>query len=164
MLVGIMGKMGSGKTLSRSILGVALSRIMNQTLYANYTLQESQRILSVEDLWKADSGIFCFDEAWFTLDSRRSGRRDNVDLTKWVNQTRKKKLLVLYTTQHIGQMDLRVREGTDILIYVKKFRNMMKLQFIDYQYLELGRTYTISNPKAFFNLYNTYEVVSPLTG
>src|SRR3990172_8843387 len=114
MLVGVMGKMGSGKTLSMSVLATYLHKRTHIPLFANYDLKGAKKITSIGEMWAMDSAIFCFDEIWLTMDSRLWA--DNVKLTRWVNQTRKKKLLVLYTTQHINQVELRVRKATDVLV------------------------------------------------
>jgi hypothetical protein len=162
MLVGIMGKMGAGKTLSMSILAEYAAWVMKSPLHANYGLQGAEKIRTTNDIWEMENGIFCFDEIWLTLDSRLW--KDNVFLTRWINQTRKKKLIVFYTTQHIRQVELRVRNATDILIYCDKTPAGHWLQFVDWQYQELGRRYLISHETAarFYKVYDTYEVLEPL--
>lgn len=160
MLVGIMGKMGTGKTLSMSILAEYFSIKSGSSLYANYALQNSQKINSLNQVWQLENGIFCFDELWLTMDSRLYN--DNVVMTRWINQTRKKKMVIFYTTQHIRQVELRVRNATDILIVCEKKPSGIWLNFIDYQFRTLGRRFLISNPKMFYTLYNTYEVLEPL--
>jgi len=137
MLIGLMGKMGAGKTLSMSVLASFLASRTGLPLYSNYSLKDSRPIRNLRDLWEIDSAIFCFDEIWLTMDSRQW--KDNVALTRWVNQTRKKKMLVFYTTQHINQVEMRVRKATDILIYCEKKNGEHLLQFVDYQYQTLGR-------------------------
>ena len=162
MLIGIMGKMGAGKTLTMSMLATYMAQRSNAPLWANYGLLNANRIKNREQLWKMENGIFCFDELWLTLDARNW--ENNVLLTHWVNQTRKKKLLVFYTTQHIRQVELRVRNGTDILIYCEKKDNgQIKLTFIDWQYREIGRQVSLNNNydimRKFYGLYDTYEIV-----
>jgi len=160
MLIGVMGKMGSGKTLSMSALGEFLHYKTKAPLYANYSLLNATRVQSLGDIWKMENGIFCFDEMWLTMDARMW--KDNVKLSRWVNQTRKKKLIVIYTTQHIRQMELRVREATDLLIYTTKVKDGIGLQFIDYQYQELKRKYYLPNKRKFYFLYNTFETLQPI--
>lgn len=155
-----MGKMGSGKTLSMSILATYLSKKFNVPLYSNYGLKNAKRIQSLSELWKIDSAIFCFDEMWLTMDARLW--KNNVFLSRWINQTRKKKMIIFYTTQHIRQIELRVRNATDILIYCQKEKEGHQLQFIDFQYQQMGNRYLLSNPARFYSLYDTYEVLQPL--
>jgi len=164
MLIGIMGKMGSGKTLSMTILSEFLSRVTGVPLYANYTLKLHPDCVidSLNDVVAKDSAIMDFDEMWLSADARVW--KDNVKLSHWVNQTRKKKMIVFYTTQHIRQMEMRIRNATDLLIYCEKTPQGHWLQFIDWQYRQLGRKYLIphNTAKMFHKLYDTYEVLKPL--
>ena len=160
MLIGIMGKMGAGKTLSASILASYLSRATGAPLYANYALRGATRMKTMQDIFGLNSAILVFDEMWLTMDSRQW--KDNVFLTRWINQTRKKKMIVFYTTQHIRQIEMRARNATDILIYCENTGDGHWLQFIDWQYRELGRKYLLQHPKRFYPLYDTFEVLEPL--
>jgi len=160
MLVGIQGRMGTGKTLTMTIMAEFLRRALHTQTHANYGLQHSHRLLTLDDVWKLDGGVLCFDEIWLTLDARRSG--GNVGLTRFINQTRKKKLIVFYTTQHIRQVDVRVRDATDILISCDKRNGVHWLTFIDWQYQTILRSYAIDDVSPFFCLYDTYEVLQPL--
>lgn len=162
MLIGIMGKMGSGKTLSMVVLASFMRRISGAPLYSNMaSFKESQLLERSTSLWDLDSGIVCLDELWLTMDARLW--KDNVFLTRWINQTRKKKLIVFYTTQHIRQVELRVRTGTDFLVFTEKKSQGIWLSFIDWQYRTLGRRFLITNPRPFYGLYDTYETLRPLT-
>jgi len=156
-----MGKMGSGKTLTQSILANYIHNLTGLPLYANYTLKNAEPIQTALDIWTLKSAIFCFDEIWITMDSRNW--KNNIDMTQWVNQTRKKKLLIFYTTQHINQVEMRVRKATDVLIYTERTGNDIWLNFIDYQYQRLGRRYLIEKPQRFYDLYNTFEIAKPIT-
>lgn len=155
--------MGAGKTLSMSILASYTARAMQAEMHANYHLKKAELITSTKDIWEMENGVFCFDEMWLTLDARLW--KDNVFLTRWINQTRKKKLIVFYTTQHIRQIEMRARNATDILIYCEKTPQGHWLQFIDWQYRQMGRRYLIPHDVAskFYSLYDTYEVLQPLT-
>lgn len=155
-----MGKMGTGKTLTASVLASYIHNLTGIPLYANYALEGAEKIKDLKDMWALDTAIFVFDEIWLTMDSRLW--KNNVTLTRWINQTRKKKLLVFYTTQHISQVEMRVRKATDILIYTERIATGHWLNFIDYQYNQLGRRYLLEHPERFYNLYNTYEVLEPI--
>lgn len=153
--------MGSGKTLSMTVISSLMARITNTPLYANYHVEGAEYLTTVKKLWEVQSAIFNFDEIWLTMDARRW--KDNVMLTRWVNQTRKKMMIVFYTTQHIRQVELRVRTATDVLIYCERKPEGIWLQFIDYQYRTVGRRYLLEKPERFYNLYDTYEVLEPLS-
>jgi len=162
MLVGCVGKMGAGKTLSASILGLYVHKFTGLPLYSNYDLQGATRIRSMADIWALDSAILLWDELWLTMDSRLW--ENNVALTRFINQTRKKSLLIIYTSQHINQVELRVRKATDVLIYCRRTPAGHWLQFIDYQYLQMGKRYLLplENAKKFYGVYDTFEVLEPI--
>jgi len=157
-----MGKMGTGKTLSMTTIGRALSSSTKAPLYANYTLKncDYKKIEAVDDLWSANHGIVLFDEIWLTIDSRNW--KNNIKLSHWLNQTRKKDLIILYTTQHIRQVDIRLRKATDWLIYCEKKTEGIWLNFLDYQYGTIGKRFLIPEPYRFYSLYDTYEVLKTL--
>lgn len=161
MLVGIMGKMGTGKTLSMSILASYLARATKAPLYANYGLEGAETIESLNELDKLEGGILCLDELWLSMDSRMW--KDNVRVSHWVNQTRKKRVIVFYTTQHIRQMEMRVRNATDILIVCEKKGQEHHLTFLDYQYRAIGKRFVIGDARRFYSLYDTFEVLKPLS-
>lgn len=165
MLVGIMGKMGTGKTLSQTILLSYLHHVTGVPLAANYkiNLKKASVVTNLMEIEKKTSEVFGFDEIWLSADARMWA--DNVKLTQWVNQTRKKKMIVFYTTQHIRQVEMRIRNATDVLIVCEKDAQGHWLTFIDYQYKTIGRRYLIPHEVArkFYPLYDTYEVLKPLT-
>lgn len=154
--------MGAGKTLSQTILGVYLHKATGAPLYANYTLNgvPYTKISSLKELWNVNGGIVLLDELWLSMDARMW--KDNVAVTRFINQTRKKKITLFYTTQHIRQIELRTRNGTDILIYCEKKPEGHWLWFIDYQYQEIGRKFLLSDARAFYALYDTYETLTPM--
>jgi len=162
MLIGVMGKMGAGKTLSMSVLATYMAREGNAPLHANYGLKNSEPIESLNDVVNLDRAIFCFDEIWLSADAR--AWKDNVRLSQWVNQTRKKKMIVMYTTQHIRQVEMRIRNATDVLVYCEKTPEGHWLTFMDWSYKTIGRRYLIPHDvaKRFYSLYDTYEVLKPL--
>jgi len=162
MLVGVMGAMGQGKTLLMSILMQYMHHETGVPLAANYGLRHAHYVTTTSQLWSLNSGIFGYDELWLDMDARSSGK--NVFLTRLINQSRKKKLIIFYTTQHIRQVDVRVRNATDFLIVATKTGEGHWFQIIDWQYRKLLRRYFISKEDAakFYNVYDTYEVIQPL--
>lgn len=165
MLVGIMGRMGTGKTLSQTILMTYLHHVTGVPIAANYTinLPSASKVKSLMDITAKNSEVFGFDEIWLSADAREWS--NNVKLTQWINQTRKKKMIIFYTTQHIRQVEMRIRNATDVLIVCEKTAEGHWLTFIDFQYKTIGRRYLIPHEVAqkFYPLYDTYEVLQPLT-
>jgi len=162
MLVGVMGRMGAGKTLIMSILMEYLHHQLGVPLAANYGLFGASRVFAMSDIWELNYGILGLDEIWLTADARQSAQ--NVFFSQLVNQSRKKKLILFYTTQHIRQVDVRVRNATDILIMCEKTPTGHWVQIIDWQYREMKRKYfiTFQQARKFYGVYDTYEVLQPL--
>lgn len=157
--------MGSGKTLFMSILCQWFKDRLNVPIYANYPLKNSIPIKSVKDLWAIQSGVVALDEFWIDMESRQS--EYNINLSRWINQTRKKNLLVLYTTQAMSQIDKRVRNANHLLIFCEYFNR--KEPFFRYSFIT-GMSGTIlksfaikqSSAREFFDIYDTFAVVFPL--
>lgn len=160
MLVGFMGNMGTGKTLGQSIVASIVSKKTGLPIYANYGLKGAKPVNKLSQLWDLPPCILCLDEIWINMDARLW--KDNVTLTRFINQTRKKGLLVLYTTQHIRQVELRVRNATDILVMCERKNKGHWYSFIDWQYRFIGRKFFLDNPARFWDIYDTFELVSPI--
>lgn len=165
MLVGLMGQMGAGKTSSMTILMEYMHRKTHVPIWANYglTLHPDSRIENMTVAVEKTRALLGIDELWLSADSRNW--KFNVKASQWINQTRKKQVIVFYTTQHIRQVEMRIRNATDILIYCEKKPEGHWLQFIDWQYRTLGRWYLITHEvmRKFYGLYDTYEVLKPLS-
>lgn len=168
MILGIFGKMGSGKTLMMTMLASALKHeVPDIKLFSNYNLNRAEIINSTDELIKITDGVVALDEFWVSMDSRVW--KDNVFLTRWINQTRKKNLLVLYTTQAFGQIDIRVRNATDLLIFCERF-SKAKTPFFRYSFIDnFGKTilksFKILESQAenFYDFYDSFEIVRALT-
>lgn len=168
MLIGIFGTMGSGKTLIMSILSNWLSLQTGCELYANYELKDSRPVKSLKDLWSIERGVVTLDEFWVSMDSRQS--EYNVNLSRWVNQTRKKNLLVLYTTQAMSQVDKRVRNANHLLIFCEHFSksrpSYFRYTFITGDTGRILKSFKITDSSAsnFFYFYDTFALVFPFYG
>jgi len=165
MLIGIQGKMGAGKTWFQTILAQYLHEKHGVPLLATYDFKKTDyaRLTDAKQLFSFESGVIAWDEIWISLDARLW--TDNVFVTRFINQTRKKKIILLYTTQHIRQVEMRVRNGTDVLIHCEKKGSFHQFTFVDWQYQTIGRRLIV--PKRdmtrYFDLYDTYEVLEPIT-
>lgn len=164
MLIGITGQMGSGKTLLMTILGKTLSQVFDVPLFSNYSVLGAERIYFYNQLWEIEKAIILLDEVWLNIDARFWGK--NVYFTRWINQTRKKNVLVFYTTQHFSQVDVRLRRGTDLLIWCFKYPQFFYFVLIDPTTERILKTLKLEKEKAipFFSLYNSFEIILPLKG
>ena len=169
MMIGIIGRMRSGKTLFQSILADYLIKQTGLTLHANYALAGAKQVLTTRDIWGLNDCIFCFDEIWMTMDSRFW--KDNASLTYWIMQTRKRGVLVFYTAQHRSEIEKRVRLATDIFIFCQ-LTEVAGQKAHKYTFLEpdlmnedvfsVGRTYILEQPERFYGLYNSFKLMWPI--
>jgi len=177
MIVGIIGDVGSGKTLLMTHLAHNLWK-QGVRVYANYKLEFNHVLIKrIEDLTTIPMGgrvIICLDEAWLTGDSRSSMSKNNIAWSQFILQARKKRADVLYTVQHQGQIDKRIRinssyfikpeiifsitEGVDPKTHESiKVPYMIKAHFLN-KFMELtySKFYSVY---PCHKLYNTNEVV-----
>lgn len=161
MLVGTRGRQGSGKTLTMSAIGLFLANAMKLKLYANYSLFSSIYLPNLQALEYLDTGVVCLDEVWLWLDSRRSSK--NIDISPLILQARKKGLLIMWNAQNEGQVDLRLRENTDYMLFMERNRTdrRITLTTVDWQYGDIGRRLEIRKPEVIYDLYDSFEVLKP---
>ncbi len=119
MLVAILGKMGSGKTLAQTFF-LYRAFLKGEKVFANYPLTfPHKRITSIEELNDLKRGVFGGDELWSWLDSRSSGSQKNRFTSSILLRSRKRGFDVFFTAQHFIQMDPRIRRVTDVLAIPK---------------------------------------------
>lgn len=117
MIIGIVGDLGCSKTLTMTHLG----NIMEESgicIYSNYHLTfKHNRIEGIDGIneIETDRNALLLDEIWLTADSRKSMAYENMMLSTSLLQSRKKHIDVLYTTQYINQVDVRIRSITNLI-------------------------------------------------
>jgi hypothetical protein len=124
-IIGIVGPCGCGKTLFMTYVAakaydLALRQNQFLNIFANYHLKAGWQfcyIGSVEELDKIRNGWFLGDELWLWLDSRCSMKKINKTQSKIIAKGRKRNIEIYYTTQDLGQIDVRIRRNTDLFIY-----------------------------------------------
>lgn len=114
MIICYQGTVGGGKTLSMTAEAIKYHR-MGFKIYSNYALKgipyiafnktEFEKFQRDKNALK--NAVVLIDEAHIYIDSRRSQR--NVVATYFFNQSRKRNLRVLMTSQQWTQLDIRLR-------------------------------------------------------
>jgi len=119
MLMGVIGELGSGKTLGMTYMGIRnyVKYEGTRTIFANYHLFDVpfNFVDSPEQIDDIHSGIFLADELWLWLDSRVSSSKRNRFVSAILAKSRKRDLDILYTSQSFSQVDKRVRKITDFV-------------------------------------------------
>jgi len=165
MRIAVVGPLGSGKTLFMTAIGKLMSLLFGVPLAANYEIKGVKNfklIKTLQDLWDFQGGVILLDEFWESFDSRSPG--SNVVMSRWINQTRKRHIVVFYTTQSMDQVDKRLRRVTDIVVMCRKQKDGIKATFIDNYSLQVLRSFKIREPQNFYDDYDTDNVVDVLAG
>jgi len=175
MIVGFIGNMGGGKTLSM-VRQAYNYHLQGFKIFSNIKLNFPYEEFTGNDLLeyatnntKFKRAIFLVDEAHIFLDSRRSASKNNLAISYFILQTRKKDVKLLYTTQNKQQVDIRLRQQTDIVVLcytrlldkareIRVTLNLYQIKMME-GVKELSEKF-ISND--YYDLYDTYEVINPL--
>lgn len=176
MIIGIIGKRGSGKTLTMAKEIAELVR-KGRTVYTNFhiskepfTKKQQERIKLVsddffknyKDMKLYNCGVF-LDEIYVYIDSRTSMSKRNKIMSYFFNQTRKRDVDLYYTTQFLHQVDRRLRSNTEMFIFPKLFKKKGSNDvWIRLNYMLVGdnkqfkETYLGNN---YFKYYKTDEII-----
>jgi len=161
MLVALIGDQRVGKTLSMSVLAKYLSSVSKIPLHANYPLVDSVYLSSFREILDLNSAICCIDEFWLTMDSRRW--KDNDVLSQWIFQTKKRGMIVFYTTHLMGNIDKRVRDATDYVVHCEKSGvDDVWLTFYDYRKRKALNKFLLSDKSRFYSLFDSFAILRPL--
>lgn len=169
MIIGIEGGISAGKTLTMTKFLVDEYRNGKRNLMGNYHVRlPGFNFLEWEDFVKMavagegfERAAFGLDEAHVWFDSRRSISQANLLMSYWTLQTGKEGINLYYTTQHFRQVDKRLRDRTDIAIWVRRVGDWHKLKIVDTTGEKI-RSYNaaIYGPD-YRQFYDTKEVVKP---
>ena len=125
MIIGYIGRMGSGKTLSM-VRNAYRYYKAGYTIYSNINLKFPHKPYTLQELIDyannnvtLKKSVILIDEAHIFLDSRNSGSKRNRVISYFLLQTRKKGCHLYYTTQRFHQIDKRLRDNSDVLIQCK---------------------------------------------
>jgi GTPase SAR1 family protein len=177
LIIGFIGDMGSGKTLSMVKLAYSLYN-KGYRILSNFRLNFPFEYFSLEDvLGYAESDtnfvntIFLVDEAHIFMDSRRSSSARNLALSYFILQTRKKNVWLFFTTQYYHQVDKRLRASTNAFVectfksYTDQYRLQRNMCLNIFNIVRSNNIVVkkfIFNANPVFNLYNTNEVIRPI--
>lgn len=174
MIICFIGTVGSGKTISMTIEAYKYYK-RGMSIYANYGLSFPHTKLDkqtfdrlIRDKESLQDCVILLDEVHIWLDSRSSMGKKNKAISYFLLQTRKRNVRLLCTTQHFHQIDKRLRDTTDVLVYCENMTNktslvtggltLIKLEYFK-QYSGEPSSTKVLNVTPFFSLYDTTEIV-----
>lgn len=170
MIIGYVGNLGSGKTLSLVRLAYSYYK-KGYEVYSNISLNFPHKKLNFSDFARYsksnkqfNKSFFLLDELHMSFDSRRSASYVNIVMSHLILQSRKRDITIGYTTQSFNQVDLRLRQQTDIVsICTNNEFKGVKIITLHYMIFRAEGTKTrreryVAN--RYYSLYDTREIVA----
>jgi len=176
MIIGLIGTMGKGKTLSSLFFSrLILQETSIDTLVSNFhidfatiNVKSPRELEDVSTRLKEQKkpAIYNIDEIWAWMDARES--MQNNTMTDFVLNSRKRLGIVIYTTQDLSQPDLRLTNNTDYIGVCRHIDGIPgksdKQEVYVFKRTELGDAELVKvfrfNPEPFYDLYDTQEEIS----
>lgn len=173
MIVLYTGHRGKGKTLTlvKDALKFKLSgwRVLSNFKTSFSELITSEEIRKINKESNIRNVVLLIDEIQIFFDSRRSSQKQNLEFSNFIQQIRKRGIILLCSTQHTRTLDLRILIHVDIQA-IPKFKKVAKNEYIcevDYidvlsheeQEEQTQRRTIVYDPKPIFGLYDTNNEV-----
>jgi len=168
------GKRGCGKTLTMVKDGYQYFKNGWKVLrnfecsFGKYISEED--ILNLNKFSELKNCVIMMDEVQIFFDARKWMKKQNINFSHFVQQIRKRNIILLGTTQFTNTIDLRLRQHTDIIAYPNFIKNLnvCEVIYIDMTSIEDSILNTIKEPvfvkivynaEPIFNLYKTEEMI-----
>lgn len=170
------GRRGCGKTLSMIKDGLNYKNHGWKVL-RNFNCAFGEYI-SEDDIINLDKGselyncVIMIDEIQIFFDARRSMQKQNLNFSNFIQQIRKRNIILLCTTQYSNNLDLRLRQHTDIICYPEYIKDLDVCvnTYIDITTLEDNITFmgvqrqpltykVVFDATPIFKLYQTQEMI-----
>lgn len=169
VLFAIVGELGSGKTLGLSYLAWFNWAVRGRRIFSNYDFFgfPYTKVLSVPSIEKMQGGFFAGDELWLWLDSHSSRDKKARLITNILLKSRKRDLVIAYSTQTIKQIVKRVRDITDFVAYPIMYpdRKTMRMETFrgnDPSFATRQKPARIFKTEPIFAIYDTEQEIDPL--
>jgi len=169
-IIGIHGWKGSGKTCLMTYLGY-LDHKGGRKVYANYWTTYADYI-SLKEVSKLPDYLHdatvMLDEVHVGADARAIFKPSNNEINKLATQLRKRRVILMYTTQKWTYPDKRLREQAELELECKKPREKNPKYF---RVIKRDRTIPTKRDRdalaekftfygaPYFNMYDTDEVI-----
>ena len=178
MIVLYKGARGRGKTLSmvKDGLGFYLNgyKILRNFHCSFGEYIDNEEVLGLSKNSNLNNAVLLIDEMQIFFDNRRSMTKQNITFSNFVQQIRKRNIIILCTTQYSNTIDVRLRQHLDIIAFpnFKKDKNICEVTYMDLTRLQdndlilgTGQEFRpmlskiIFNAEPIFKLYNTEEMI-----
>ena len=167
-----LGRRGAGKTLSM-VKDAYLYYKNGRRIITNMNSIKFGEKMSNEEILKLskDSDIYncvlVIDEIQLLFDSRRSMKKENITFSNFIQQIRKRGIIMLGTTQFDNTIDKRLRDHCDIIALPKINKDLLlcRVKYLDptsSQDIEsdgiLEYSSVVYDMRDIFQLYDTNEM------
>ena len=174
MIILYTGRRGAGKTLTmvKDIIQFYNSgwKIVSNVPIEGieYELMNSEDIISLDKNTKLNNAVLVIDEIQILFDSRRSGSGGNKSFSNFIQQIRKRNIILLCTTQFAGTTDLRIRQHTDVIARPKFNKENLVIDVIYYDITatednlyseEIINRRVVFDARQVFNRYDTKKTI-----
>jgi hypothetical protein len=173
MIILYKGRRGAGKTLTMIKDGYVFFK-NGYKILRNFDCLFGQditneEILNLNKSSEVENCVLMIDEMQIFFDSRRSMRTSSIQFSNFIQQIRKRNIILLCTTQYSNTIDMRLRQHLDIIAYPnfdKKY-DVCEVIYIDLTSIEDNILSGIQKPnyiqlvyytKPFYKLYNTNQM------
>lgn len=171
MIVLYRGARGRGKTLSMCKDAFKFYkngyRILSniKLKFGEYITQKE--VLALNKGSELYNCVLVLDELQLFFDSRNFAKKENKDFSYFIQQIRKRNIIILGTTQYIGCLELRFRQHIDCLVFptYDKVSQICTIKYFDitiledYGFKEITPVTTLFYAPPVFELYDTYEML-----
>lgn len=173
LVISITGFKRSGKTLLLTLL-LYIDYLMGRKIYTNYPVNFPHEIIDIDKMIDLDvelqNATIGITEMHTICDSRKHGRKQNLQMSYFVTQSGHRSVNLYYDTQFNNTVDKRIRQNTDIDIVMEKlyidsdgdgFTDMFNILICDKRFDTVIEKIFYGAP--LFGMYDGDVIINPFT-
>lgn len=175
MIIGLLGNLGRGKTLTMVFLiGLLLEETRIDNVVTNFrtdfTTHQVSNPQELDNVSQRDNfqAIYGLDEIWAWINARTA--MENFDMIEFVLNSRKRGCVIIYTTQSDKQVDPILTDNTDYLAVpfhredteTELNHDTVEIYIVDKETYEVVNRMVV-DAETFYGTYDTTEEVSTVS-
>lgn len=176
LVVGLEGLKGSGKTLILTLCLLYEYLVLKKKIYTNYDVYFPHTKIDINQMIELDINLqntaIGISELHMICDSRLHRRKQNIQMSYFILQSRHRSVNFYYDTQMNSQVDVRIRNNTDINIICENLlmdsdgdglNDLFKIIVQDKRKIPFEIYTKIIYGFPYFKMYNTDCIIDPFT-
>jgi SpoVK/Ycf46/Vps4 family AAA+-type ATPase len=163
-IAAFIGLLGSGKTLGAVAFAKELKEKEGLKVLANCHIAFGELVNPIDLIqFELNKCVLIIDEAYTVLDSRTNTKAGQL-LGYFLKQSRKRDVWVFYTSQRLMDVDIRLRQITNRIIYCEKSDEEKAFSYTIIEGREIIDTklLTFKQAEKIYVLYDTRELIMPM--